>query len=285
MVNHSGDLLVIDARAQKYELAYQATRDGFLTDPGLLEVDDVNGDGHTELAFTSTSCGAHTCYTAVYVVASGMGTYKDLTDGGIEMSYAEPDFTDWDNDGVLELVMHGGTIGSIGAGPQRARTEVFVWDGTKYALSETVYDPSNYLYFKVLDGNEALLDGELERAATLYKEAIQNPSLQIWLEENEREELTSFSRYRLSLTYLLLGDSEAAQRVRDELLTQVPDSIYAQAVTVLWDAYGRDGNLKSACEEVAAFAAAHPETADVLSDYGYGNPTFTPDDVCPLALF
>lgn len=135
VVNRTGDLLVIDIHAEKYELAYQATKDSLLTDPALLEVDDVNGDGHTELAFTSTSCGAHTCYTRVHIVASGKGTYKDLTDGGIEMSYVEPRFSDWDSDGVLELMMYGGTIGSIGAGPQRARTEIYRWDATKYALS------------------------------------------------------------------------------------------------------------------------------------------------------
>jgi hypothetical protein len=32
-------------------------------------------------------------------------------------------------------------------------------------------------------------------------------------------------------------------------------------------------------------AAAHPETAEVLADYGYGNPTFTVEEVCPLQLF
>ena len=285
VVNRTGDLLVIDIHAEKCELAYHATRDSLLTDPALLEVDDVNSDGHTELAFTSTSCGAHTCYTRVHIVASGTGTYKDLTDGGIEMSYVESHFSDWDNDGVLELMMHGGTIGSIGAGPQRARTEIYRWDATKYALSETIYDPSNYLYFKVLDANQALLDGELERAGMLYEEAIQNPSLQIWMEENEREELTSFSRYRLSLTHLLAGDREEAQTVRDELLTQLPDGIYSQVVTILWETYLRDGDLRTACEAVGAFAAAHPETAGMLSDYGYGNPTFTSEEVCPLTLF
>lgn len=285
VVNRTGDLLVIDIHAEKYALAYQATGDSLLTDPALLEVDDINSDGHTELAFTSTSCGAHTCYTRVHIVASGKGTYKDLTDGGIEMSYVEPRLSDWDNDGVLELMMYGGTIGSIGAGPQRARTEIYRWDATKYALSETIYDPSNYLYFKVLDANQALLDGELERAATLYEEAIQNPNLQVWMEENEREELTSFSRYRLSLTHLLAGDIDSAQVLQDELLAQLPDSVYAQVVAVLWDTYLRDGDLRTACEDVGTFAAAHPETAGMLSDYGYGNPTFTSEEVCPLTLF
>jgi hypothetical protein len=284
-INRPGDLLVVDTHGQEYRLAYRASEDLVIMDPSILDVDDINGDGHTELAFTSTSCGAHTCFTAVYIIASGAGMYNDLTGGGIEMSYAEIYFSDSDGDGTPELVMYGGTIGSVGAGPQRARTEVYRWDGAAYTLSETIYDPSNYLYFKVLDANQALLDGEYERAATLYGEAIENSDLDIWMEEREREELTAFARYRLSLTYLILGETGEAQLARDELLAQQPGHIYAQVVRVLWDTYVIDGDLRAACEAVGSFAAAHPETAAVLADYGYSNPTFTTEEVCPITLF
>jgi hypothetical protein len=284
-INARGDLLVIDRDNETFRLAYTAAGDSVLTDPALLEVDDLNEDGYTEIAFSSTSCGAHTCFTTVYVVSSGTGTYDDLTNGGVEMSYAEPSFQDWDGDGTRALIMHGGTIGSVGAGPQRARTEVYKWNGTTYVPSETVYDYSNYLYFKVLDANQALVDGEYERATILYREAIDDHSLQTWMEGDEREELTAFSRYRLSLTYLMMGEAGMAQAARDELLSAQPENIYAQAATILWDAYTQDGDLREACEQVGTFAEDHPETIEVLADYGYGNPTFTPQEVCPLSLF
>jgi hypothetical protein len=73
--------------------------------------------------------------------------------------------------------------------------------------------------------------------------------------------------------------------VRDELLTQQSEHIYAQVVRVLWDTYLLEGNLRAACEAVGSFAAAYPETAYVLADYGYGNPSFTPEEVCPITLF
>jgi len=284
VINPAGDLLVIGIEGQEHTLCYHANWDLSITDPSILEVDDVNQDGHTELVFTSTSCGAHTCFTAVHIVASGAGRYSDLTDGGIEMSYAEVSFKDWDRDGVPELVMYGGTIGSVGAGPQRPRTEVYRWDGVAYTLSETIYDPSNYLYFKVLDANQALLDAEYERAITLYQEAINNPDLETWMEESKRGELTAFARYRLSLTYLLLGKLGEAQSARDGLLAEQPENIYAQVVTVLWNAYTIDEDLRTACEAVRGFADEHPETVEVLADYGYGNPTFTPEEVCPITL-
>jgi tetratricopeptide (TPR) repeat protein len=280
-----GDLLVIDIDGEEYRLSYQAASDRVVSDPALLEVDDLNGDGHTELAFSSTACGAHTCTTTAYIVGSGLGTYDDLVNGGIEMTFAEVQFTDWDGDSVSELVMYGGIIGSVGAGPQRARTEVYKWDGRTYALVDTIYDPSNYLYFKVLDANQALLEGDYAAAAELYQQAIENPNLEAWMGEYEREDLTAFSRYRLALTYLMIGDADAAKAVRDEVLKEQPDHIYAQVVTALWDAYLIDGDLRSACDEVAGFASEHPQTADVLANYGYGNPTFTPEEVCPISLF
>jgi hypothetical protein len=280
-----GDVLVMDQDEQRYSLAYSAAAQSILLDPALIDIDDLNGDGYTEMAFSSTSCGAHTCFTTVFIVASGTGEYQDLTVGGIEMPYVEPSLLDWDGDGVRELIMHGGSIGSVGAGPQRERTEVYRWDGTAYALSETVYDYSDFLYFKVLDANQALLDRKYEGAVALYREAIDNPNLDVWMEEGERDELVAFSRYRLTLMYLMLDDAESAQAARDGLLGAQRDNIYAQVVSVLWDSYERDADLKVACQQVHEFASAHPETVDVLSDYGYGNPTFTPEEVCPIELF
>jgi hypothetical protein len=284
-INLRGDLLVMDKDGEGFSLVYSAAGDSTLTDPVLLDVADLNGDGLTEIAFSSTSCGAHTCYITVQVVSSGTGTFEDLTGGGIGMSYAQAGFVDWDGDGVQDLVLQGGTIGSVGAGPQRERMESYKWDGRSYVLSETVYAPSNYLYFKVLDANQALLDGEYERAALLYREAIEDHTLQIWMEEQEREELAAFSRYRLSLSYLLMGEVGLAQDAREELLSAQPSDIYAQVANVLWDAYEQDGDLGAACERVGQFAANHPETASVLANYGYGNPTFTPEEVCPIDLF
>jgi hypothetical protein len=284
-INARGDLLILDRDDGRFGLAYRAAADSPLLDPELMEVDDLNGDGHTELAYSSSSCGAHTCFTTVYVVASGTGTYEDLTGGGVEMAYVEPSFTDWDGDGLRELIMHGGTIGSVGAGPQRGRTEVYGWDGANYVLGDTAYDPSNYLYFRVVDANVAFLTGDYDRAIALYREAIDNPGLTIWMDESEREELAAFSRYRLSLTYLVLGEVDQAQAARDELLVEQPDNIYAQVVGVLWETYLGEGSLRAACEEVTAFATLYPQAVEVLADYGYANPTFTPQEVCPIDVF
>ncbi len=92
-------------------------------------------------------------------------------------------------------------------------------------------------------------------------------------------------RKQLRETQLLLGRMDGARSAKDELLSTQPDSLYAEVVTVLWDSYAIDGDLQNACQAVGSLAAQHPETADVLADYGYSNPTFTPAEVCPISLF
>jgi tetratricopeptide (TPR) repeat protein len=173
----------------------------------------------------------------------------------------------------------------VGAGPQRDRTEVYDWSGAEYALSETVYDYSNYLYFKALDANQALLAGEYERAAALYREAIDNPNLDVWMEESERADLAAFSRYRLIVTYLLMGEDTLAEAANEELQSAQPDNIYSQVSGVLWQTYQQEGDLLAACQEVNDFAELHPEAVEVLAGYGYSNPSFTAEDVCPQRLF
>ncbi|HUV72823.1 MAG TPA: hypothetical protein VMW79_00815, partial [Anaerolineae bacterium] len=59
-INLRGDLLVLDRKDEMFELAYSAAGDSILLDPALIEVDDLNGDGQTEMAFSFTECGAHT---------------------------------------------------------------------------------------------------------------------------------------------------------------------------------------------------------------------------------
>ena len=54
---------------------------------------------------------------------------------------------------------------------------------------------------------------------------------------------------------------------------------------VLWDSCLTGGDLRAACTADAGLAGQHAKTGDVLADYGYANPAFTPDEVCPVILF
>jgi len=279
-----GAVLIFHRQGTGYQLAYA---DGMNTaeplyGPALLKVADVNRDKRVEVAYTTTTCGAHTCFTSVLIVAWDGKAYRSLTARDITLAYPDIRFEDRSGDGVQELVLYGGVIGSIGAGPQRARTEIYKWNGSAYALNETIFDPSNYLYFKIVDANAALLKGHYTEAITLYRQAIDDTRLETWLRAEERAELAPFARFRLVLAYALAGDVKRARAAKDELLARHASDIYAQVVKVFWDAYAPKQDVRAACQTVTRFAQSHPATTNVLSNYGYANPGFAAAEVCPV---
>ena len=286
-----GDMAVVDSQDGGYQVIYQiaAQIGGIQDNVTVLAAEDINADGAIELAYTTTSCGAHTCFTAVHLLAWTGDELSSLSEGQIEMPYSEVSLENRDDDPALELLLHGGMIGSVGAGPQRTRIEIYDWSGTYYVPSETIYDESDFLYFKVLDANTALLGGDFTRAIALYQEAIDDADLRVWHEQveggqDERQDLVAFSRFRLALTYLLMNDPASAEAIAQALQQEQPDHVYNQATQVLLDHYTKEGTVVAACQAVTEFSYEFPETAEVLEDFGYTNPTFTVDQVCPAAL-
>lgn len=280
--NVPGEFLIIDGQGSDHRLSYRADV-ASPSDLAVFDIRDFNANGQTEVAFTTTTCGAHTCFTTIYVIEWDGTAYRDLTGGGHEMAGPDISFENRDADDALELVMHGGIIGSVGAGPPRARTELYDWDGSLYVLSKTTWDESEYLYWKVIDANDALAAGGFQEAIQLYNEALTDDTLQTWAREEEREELAAFSRYRLAVSFAALGDMATGQLWVEELEQEQPDNIYAQVARLFWDTMTTSEDLATACQAVNAFAESNPETTAVLDSYGYATPEFTADDVCPFA--
>lgn len=280
--NVPGEFVIIDGQGNDHQLTYRADVET-ATDLAVFDIRDFNANGRTEVAFTTSSCGAHTCFTTIYVIEWDGTAYQDLTGGGHEMAGPEISFENRDRDDALELLMHGGVIGSVGAGPPRPREEQYDWDGSLYVLTKTTWDESEFLYWKVIDANDALAAGGFQEAIQLYNEALTDETLQTWAREEEREELAAFSRYRLAVTFAALGDMDTAQLRVEELEQEQPDDIYAEVARLFFDTMTDTSDVAAACQAVNAFAADNPETTAVLDSYGYATPEFTADMVCPFA--
>lgn len=185
------------------------------------------------------------------------------------------------------IVLQGGIYGSIGAGPQRNRVEVWASvDGAPYSLIDQQYMPSECLYYTVIDANEAFLDGwadDFERAESLYIEALTDSDLiSCWVRPNEEDELRSFSLFRLALIAGYRDDASTAAEYAEAVLEEYPDEIYEAVASIWLREYQSLGNAAEACGVVTQFAELTPETWEILADYGYTNPTFEADDVCPI---
>ncbi len=279
------DLLIFNSTEDGYVLAYRARAAGEVR---LLATDDVNLDELPDIVWIDTTCGASTCFDTINIRSWDGTEWRDWTDGTITMAYAEIRLEDIrDTAQGADLELRGGVYGSVGAGPQRARTEV--WgsiDGEPYTLMETMYDPSTCLIHKVQDANDALERNNevgFQQAREMYNEVLTDRNLtKCWDRENEFDELRSFSQFRLALVNAYQGSQDEAAKSIQQLQELYPDSLFALMGQAWLAAYISSGDIATACRTATAFAEDNPETYEGLSDYGYANPTYKAADLCPI---
>jgi LysM repeat protein len=283
-VMQRSELLILNARenaaGRDYRLGHTAYAAGSVQ---LMATEDLNDDGKMDVAWIDTTCGASTCFTTVYIRSWDGRAWRDWTEGTITMAGAEVELVEGEEGGKL-LQLQGGFYGSVGAGPQRGRTEV--WgsvEGGPYVLLSETFAESECLYHTIIDANQALADQDLEGAQALYEQAIADTSLTAcWQREDELDELRTFAFYRLALLSLDAGDLDSAQALVDQLIDSYPGQPYTTVAQRMMDGYRASGDLSTTCVQINAYAAEDGAAVDLLADYGYANPSFTADDVCPL---
>ena len=251
----------------------------------LLKTEDINADGAVDLVWLDTTCGASTCFDTLYVRSWNGTNWQDWTEGTITMAAAQVEIVDVDEAGSgAEMQLTGGTYGSVGAGPQRDRTEIWAsLDGAPYALVSESYGESACLYHTILDGNWAFVEKDFASAQTFFSQAItENKFNACWTYPNELDELRSFAFFRLAQIAAYTGEAETAQALIEQSADSYPTAAYTQVGRVWLESYQASGDPVHACVLVTNFVTSNPAPVDVLADYGYANPTFTGDDVCPI---
>ena len=268
-----------------YELAHRA---GAAGEVRVLATEDINADEQADVVWVDTNCGASTCFDTVKIYSWTGERWTNWAEDNMTMAYADVTVTDSSEEGQgREIVLDGGVYGSVGAGPQRSRTET--WgsvDGAPYALLDTVYAQSNCLYHVVLDANRAFdaapQDG-FDAAEALYTEAVSDNTLVgCWVRDNEVEELQSFSYFRLALIAAYQELPDVAGDLIGSIAVLFPGNPYNEVGDVWLSAYEEDQDVAAACDAVLEYLQDAPEAWQILADYGYANPSFTAEDVCPV---
>ncbi len=279
-----GELLIFAQNGATFVPNFRAYAGGKVA---VLEASDINQDGKPDLVYTDSSCSASSCFDLVNVRSWDGAGWADWTDGTIVMAYPEVAVSEATEQGQgLELTLEGGVYGSTNAGPQRSRTERWASiAGAPYTLLERTYAESECLYFAVLDANEAfaaLPVTDLDVLEQLYTRAATDPSLETcWNRPNEDAELRSFALFRLALVAAYQGVPEISGDLIASISTIYPESPFVQAGQVWLDAFAQSRDVAAACQVVSAFAAANPPVYQGISSYGYANPFFGPNDICP----
>ncbi len=280
-----GVLVVLGAGPLGWDVLYQS---GLAADVEVLALEDVNEDGNPDIVWTDTTCGARACFTTAHVTSFVDGDFRSWVNGSTTMASASVRLEDVMPQGSgQELVIQGGVIGAVAAGPQRPMT--VVWGspgGAPYVAMEQSYSPSFCLYHHVLDADAAMEAGSLDNyaaAIAAYRAAADDPRLvACWTRPNELAELRAYALYRLAMAHAYAGDMAAAGAAADELRSRYPDDPLAELARLWLLAYRTARDDAAACAVAETFARRHPDTWQRRADYGFANPAFTVEMLCPL---
>lgn len=302
-----GAVFVVDpqAKALVYEQFGQAAIDieeSFFPSPTLLESMDFTGDQLPDLLFKLTNCGANTCYDEYHIVSyqdsdrprdvirsEGYNYEGQIVDDlpFASMSYSEAYFGDDSGDSITDLQLIGGTQGSVGAGPQRSRSETYGWDGEYVVLLLTEYEDSPFRYFKLVDANMAFDAEDYAQARTLYEEVITRDDLEdlgYFADlEDERGAMTRYAIFRLVILDILDEDFIGAQNRAEQMVADYPDDVVASAAFDMVLRYGQSQDWTQTCIQVLLnLEGIEPDPVAPLDYMGYANPEYGAETLCPF---
>jgi hypothetical protein len=285
--------------------------------PSIITITDNTKNGIPELAMrTHTwSQGGH-----AYEVYEWDGNqFRKLNK---EEIWAEVDgkifFKDIDRDQVNELILDSGvpTWETYYSGlPWRNERTIYEWDGQYYVPSKYEFDPPEFRFQAVQDGDLATKQLEFDKALRLYEEAIFNKYLKEYSPEirknlqqkwetqwnpatpaptpypsdiTEYPRLAAYTYYRIMLLDIMKGDKAGATTIFDTLQEKFPADnpghTYVEMAKVFMTEYQTTQNMTNACGQAIQYAVDHPKLLVPLgSDYhGWQSHEYKPEDVCPF---
>lgn len=276
--------------------------------PEFKTIEDINKDGKTELVFVTRLCGAHTCSWSAKVLQWSNNKWISLGEGGTTDSSIE--IKDVDNDGIKEIVAHGGLVASAGAGnKQREATLIYKYNPItkKYGLSEKIYDPIEDNYFRMLDIYYALKKNDTEKAQKIIDDTLQKPRWQIFsskfgVESSEQspesyaenasaQKINAYIYNEIMLNYIakngeigLLGTLFTLDQMEAEFekIANHGAQPYIEGARALHEVFKTTKDYKLACQAMEDKIASYGEQAEFFNWYGYNEEHIKPSETCPL---
>ena len=301
---------------------------------------DLNADGVPEIVYSVEDFGAHDSTTSVFIREWDGHEFRQLLvppgdgwpyfRGGAAMFNLirigsthiydllwEPDtveidsvLPDTDGNGTRELILSGG-VGRdyTGDGPQRVTIDTWSWNGEAFTLADSRFEPPEYRFQAVLDGDAAFARGKFDEALDFYQQSLDDPKLKGWSIEHrrqlgqfglgvptlppddpaERPRLAAYARFRILLLYAVQGrDADAASQwaiMQDQHPTGSPGFTFLQMADLFYQAFRQTGSIESACAVARAYAE---KNADLILTplgsqfYGYLYEDYTAEAICPV---
>ena len=278
------------AAATLERLRFEGDADASRMGQEFFAAADRTGDGRLlELSVLSASCGAHSCSYQVHLEAWDGTAWRDL--GPVD-SVTNLDRVEFSMEGKEpRLVTHGGVVNSVGAGPTRASTVTYAFDGHGFSRKSVQTDPPVYLYNAIQDADAKFDAGDFAGAVKLYRAAMADPKLKDWQKEAKnvdgRAGLESYALFRIAVATAASG-ADATEAI-DTTILEAKDPLFRFAAERFRDGLLGRGTVTAGCAAATAYlsitnaAADNPAHLREVFDYGYANlPVVQPKDVCPL---
>lgn len=283
-------VVVLDHRASGYGVAYQSdVEDVTPQDPEaiapLIYAGDLLGSGEGGLVFETATCGEDTCTQQVHVERGIASGYVSLApaDGITMATLASIKVEDTDGDGTNEILLTGGEFGSVGAGPQRPHEDVWAWNGAAYALRSSSPAASTYLYHAVKDADALFAAGKYSDAEAAYLATVGNEGLQTFYpDKNERNELEAYALFRAGLSELMAGGDRTTADGYFTRANGYAGTLNHQLAGSFEAAYAAKGEVSVGCGAVREDIQSNLTEYSTFWDFGYGNPPFDDNAVCPF---
>ncbi|MEX0781820.1 MAG: hypothetical protein WD557_04155 [Dehalococcoidia bacterium] len=246
---------------------------------------DRTGDTRPELVYLTRSCTASTCQARVEIQSWDGTAWRDVgpSDPGIE-NLETASFTGAGSDSSLTL--RGGHLTSLGAGPSRARTVTYRFDGARYAVTDAKQDSPEYLYHAILDADALFQLEQFPEAIAAYRGAIDSPTLKDWKYEDEghngRAELYAYALFRIAIATAAEGQNPTT--ALDQVIMAAQDELFERMAVAFRQGYQLGGSPQHGCLQVTSYLATPPlpDRIDEMFDYGTANPGKSTLDICPF---
>src|SRR5690606_20479349 len=138
-----GALLVLGCAAGRYIPFYSMETS---STPQIVHIGEMNANGTPEILFSSEECltdGDCSFRTQLITWQPGEGRFVSLLGGAI-LSQNLPEIGDFDNDGVIEIIIRMTSTGTAATGPLRTGVMIYDWNGVNYVRSITQLDPPRF---------------------------------------------------------------------------------------------------------------------------------------------
>ena len=311
---YQADLWIVSA-AGVYQLsADSAEYSREPTQHSISRLQDVTQDGLPELLSEQIICGASTCYNTFRIISDAKGTLASIVANntqpingdaavstvhdGITQPFADLSIVQADPAQPVQLRVHGGVFGSIGAGVMRSYATLWAWSAPANAIVQTgiELDATNYRHLLLYEANglaqnavsNGLVDDPVQRATAiqLYQRVITDTllldpdPLDATISPAPQAAVQQFAAFRL--IYIALNENNLAEANTwiSYLENNHTNAALTLAARAMLDAADVGATPTAGCAAALSILAGYENPLGALHNLGYGNPSLTVADLC-----